>query len=987
MPVRNKSNTPRPVFRAAAFLLFLICSAAHAQELESRRTRDLDLVYYDKAHEYLSYHLARSFENSLAFDKKLFNYTPTEPVMILMQDFGDYGHGGTSTVPWNYITIGIEPFDYVYDVMPSNERMNWLMNHELIHVVTTDKGADSDLMYRRLFHGKVAPIKEQPLSMLYSYLASPRWYAPRWYAEGIAVFLETWMAGGVGRLLGGYDEMVFRTMVDENAYFYDVVGLESEGTTIDFQIGQNSYLYGTRFMSYLGMKYGPEKVIAWVDRTAGSRRYFSAQFEKVFGTPLDAEWQRWIAWERDWQKANLAKIRAYPVTRETRINHEILGSVSRSFYDPDRHLLYAAINRPAKPAQIVAINVDSGAMTPLTDVVSPALYFVTSMAYDAKGRTIFYTTNNSRGWRDLNALDLNSGRRRQLLKNCRAGDLVVNPADQSIWAIQHHNGHSILITIPKPYDKWKTLLVLDYGKDLYDLDLSPDGKMLTGSLIDVTGSTQLVKADVDALLHGNSKFDVLHEFENNIPSNFVFSADGRYLYGTSYYTGVSNVFRYDFQTKKMEAISNVETGLFRPIPISDRELIAYHYAAKGFAPVRLPIETREDISAIDYLGQQVVEKHPIVKEWNAGSPARVNLDEVTTYTGPYRPLARVRLGAIYPVLEGYKTKLAAGFRFNASDPLGLRQFDATVAVSPSQELSSNEKLHLKLGYDGPPWKVRLGYNATDFYDLFGPTRVSRKGEAASVSYHQFLIYEKPRMFEYTITGAYYAGLDTLPDYQNIAAPFKQYATVGGRLDYHDVRKTLGGVDDEYGYEWSAATNASRAGGNLFPRVYGTYDRGMLLPLEHSSLWVRTAAGKSWGDRDNPFADFFFGAFGNNWIDYQEVQRYHDYYSFPGVDINEVGGNDFGRATLEWQLPPWRFRRAGVPSLYTNWARLALFSSALTTDVGNANFRRTLYDVGAQVDFSMVLFSNLESTFSIGYATAFEKGRRSNEAMLSLKLLR
>ena len=31
----------------------------------------------------------------------------------------------------------------------------------------------------------------------------------------------------------------------------------------------------------------------------------------------------------------------------TRINHEILGSVSRSFYDPDRKLLYAAINRPA----------------------------------------------------------------------------------------------------------------------------------------------------------------------------------------------------------------------------------------------------------------------------------------------------------------------------------------------------------------------------------------------------------------------------------------------------------------------------------------------------------------------------------------------------------------------------------------------------------------------------------------------------------------
>ncbi|HEX9407725.1 MAG TPA: hypothetical protein VF975_10445, partial [Thermoanaerobaculia bacterium] len=316
-----------------------------------------------------------------------------------------------------------------------------------------------------------------------------------------------------------------------------------------------------------------------------------------------------------------------------------------------------------------------------------------------------------------------------------------------------------------------------------------------------------------------------------------------------------------------------------------------------------------------------------------------------------------------------------------------RAFDFTAAFSPDRSLSNDEKLHLKIGYDGVPWKVRLGYNATDFYDLFGPTRVSRKGQSASVSYHQYLIYERPRTFEYTITSAYYGGLDTLPDYQNVRAPFKEYETIAGRLDDRDLRRTIGAVDDEYGFQWTATTSGNRAGGRFFPRLYGTYDRGALLPLEHSSLWLRTAAGKSFGDRDNPFANFFFGAFGNNWIDYQEVRRYHQYYSFPGIAINDVGGNDFGRMTLEWQLPPLRFRRAGVPSLYTNWARLALFSSGLVTDVGSRNFRRTLYDVGAQVDFSMVLFSNLESTFSLGYATAVQKGRGSHEVMLSLKLLR
>ena len=42
------------------------------------------------------------------------------------------------------------------------------------------------------------------------------------------------MSGGVGRALGGYDEMYFRSLVADSARLSTVVGLESEGTTKDF---------------------------------------------------------------------------------------------------------------------------------------------------------------------------------------------------------------------------------------------------------------------------------------------------------------------------------------------------------------------------------------------------------------------------------------------------------------------------------------------------------------------------------------------------------------------------------------------------------------------------------------------------------------------------------------------------------------------------------------------------------------------------------
>ena len=71
--------------------------------------------------------------------------------------------------------------------------------------------------------------------MLFLYLTSPRVAAPRWYHEGIAVFMDTWMAGGLGRAQSGYDEMVWRSMVKDDTPFYDPLGLVSEGTKIDFQ--------------------------------------------------------------------------------------------------------------------------------------------------------------------------------------------------------------------------------------------------------------------------------------------------------------------------------------------------------------------------------------------------------------------------------------------------------------------------------------------------------------------------------------------------------------------------------------------------------------------------------------------------------------------------------------------------------------------------------------------------------------------------------
>ena len=195
-------------------LLAILAPAApaHAQ-LATVETPEVRVVYFDGTESYLVPHVARAFLNALQFERGLFGYDPHEPITVLLADFSDAGNAAAGTVPRNLMAIQIAPLNFAFETIATNERMTTLMDHELVHVVTMDQAVGRDRVFRRLFQGKVAPISEHPESLLYWYLTAPRAAAPRWYHEGIAVFVDTWMAGGLGRAQGGYDEMVFRAMV------------------------------------------------------------------------------------------------------------------------------------------------------------------------------------------------------------------------------------------------------------------------------------------------------------------------------------------------------------------------------------------------------------------------------------------------------------------------------------------------------------------------------------------------------------------------------------------------------------------------------------------------------------------------------------------------------------------------------------------------------------------------------------------------------
>src|SRR6185503_3990807 len=355
-----------------------------------------------------------------------------------------------------------------------------------------------------------------------------------------------------------------------------------------------------------------------------------------------------------------------------------------------------------------------------------------------------------------------------------------------------------------------------------------------------------------------------------------------------------------------------------------------------------------------------------------GSPADVPFDTMVKTTGTYRLAGGLKRESFYPIFQGYKTTAAVGMRFNFSDPLQFNRASVLATYSPSGDLSQSERIHLKADYQRYDWHAFAELNAGDFYDLFGPTKTSRKGSVFEVGKKQSLIFDLPRRLDLDVSVRAAFNLDRLPEYQNVAVDVQRLFTADVQLTDRDCRSSLGHVDDETGRQWAIEAQGNQVNGSFVPIFQGAFDRSLFVPAGHSSVWLRSAAGFSPGHLDDPFANFYFGAFGNNWVDHRDEKRYREVYSFPGASLNEIAGRTFVKSMLEWNLPPVRFSRAGKPGFYASWARPAVFIGALGTNLDVADARRMLTDVGGQIDFRFSLLSTLELTVSAGAAAAFER---------------
>lgn len=385
---------------------------------------------YDSRHKDLAHQYAKHFRKLFPDLKAMFREIPEITTFVIL-DQTDMPNGSATVFPYPLVTV--------FPVIPvpnspigeTEDSLFEILAHEYTHILN---------LYP--VHGAM-----RPLSWVFGSIIRPNSYLPRWYAEGLAVYTESYFMPQGGRLRSQNFEGMVRAFTLDNKW--DTLKIDQLN---DFQPdwlgGRRAYLLGGALFHELVENKSAETIYSL--NSSYSRRvpYFinaplEKEIERSFSELLDT------AYSNLSRKANqqLEPLKAAQSPRGDQIQQTGFENFYPSFSPDGRYLAYISRDHnvpssvilqqatiPGAPATQIAFGVDilHLAWSPDSQII----------AYNSIQRhKRFYT------YSDIHLYNLKTQKTTQLTRGARAGSMVFSPDGTKIFYVQNTPGSKRLTEI------------------------------------------------------------------------------------------------------------------------------------------------------------------------------------------------------------------------------------------------------------------------------------------------------------------------------------------------------------------------------------------------------------------------------------------------------------------------------------------------------------------------------------------------------------
>ncbi|MHB8454252.1 MAG: TolB family protein [Acidiferrobacterales bacterium] len=519
-------------------------------------------VHYHDGEEALALKAITIAEQVHARLSPFFGWTPDRPTDIVLSDRVDLANGYTTVSPYDSITLYVTPPDEPDGLEDNGGWLDMLISHEYTHVLHGDKATGAVLVLRHVF-GR-------------HYLLFPDTLQPSWLIEGLATYMETDTARGVGRGQSTFFDMLMRVEVANGLKPLHQI---NQPVTI-WPAGMVPYLYGVKFYQFVAQKWGADRIQDLVDNYSSNVIPFriDSNSRRVLGAHLDKVWDEFEQSLGRQYQPQIAAIRAAGEHSGKRVTRDGYFT-SRAEVMPDGSVYYLRADGKSEPGLMV---LRPGSLVPrrVANVHDGARMDVNAVEGALIAQPEYY--RNANYFYDLYRIDLRSGAVKRLTYGARYRFAAWSPDGKSIVAVHEKLGRASLDLLDPRGRRLARLWSGRTGDVVADPSWSPDGQNIVAALWRSGTGWNLEEFTL-----AKKQWRKLTS-DSAIKAQPRFTADGNAVLFSSDAGGVYNIRRLDLSSGQVTTLTRVEGGAFYPSQAATDGPVYYTgYGPGGFDVYRL----------------------------------------------------------------------------------------------------------------------------------------------------------------------------------------------------------------------------------------------------------------------------------------------------------------------------------------------------------------------------------------------------------------